>query len=348
MQTKNTPLSASRIKTLQTCSMLYKAKYASKIPDKQNEGSLKGSVIHLVLECLGNPRHKKHFNQIVAAQDTFGSLAVKRLVLKHAKRDKIDDFENVDLINKMTLEAINYDFFGDKIGKPTESISEKDFDINVSENGKDFRILGFIDKLFLFKRKKLAIIRDFKSSKSVFTGEDISDNMQNLMYCLAVKYLYPEYIKRKMEFLFLKFPLDGEGLIEMDEIDLDELEGFELFLTQVQRTINNFNDETAVSNLAYNKGYGGEGFTGKVVCGRDSFKGQLKKDGTPFYSCPAKWPFDYFVLLDEENKIIASAHTREELIKKQIPDKISYIEERSWLGCPAWQKKKVDNSDFWL
>ena len=31
----------------------------------------------------------------------------------------------------MTVEGLNYDFFGDKNGKPTESISEKDFDIKV-------------------------------------------------------------------------------------------------------------------------------------------------------------------------------------------------------------------------
>ena len=120
------------------------------------------------------------------------------MVTAYAKKYEIDDFENLDLINQMTVEGLNYDFFGDKNGKPTESISEKDFDIKVSEGDKDYRILGFIDKLFLFKRKKEAIIRDFKTSKRIFSGKDYTYNMQHLMYCLDVKYLYPEYLKRTM------------------------------------------------------------------------------------------------------------------------------------------------------
>lgn len=347
MVTKNVPLSASRIKTLQTCSYLYFGKYILKTPDSQNEGSLRGGILHTIFECLGNPRHKKHYNSIVTLQDVSASPVVERLLLKYAKKNKIDDFENLDSMNSMLLEGLNYDFFGEKFGKPTESISEKDFDINIDENGKKYRILGFIDKLFLFKKKKLAVIRDFKSSKAIFSGEDISDNMQNLMYCLAVKYLYPEFLKRKMEFLFLKFPLNDNGLVEMEEIDSDELEGFEMFLTAVQKTINNFNEQTALSNLAYDKGYS-SGFTGKTVCGRASYKGQLKKDGNLMWYCPLKFAFDYFVLLDEENKIIASSYLEDELIKKQNSERISKIEKRKFDGCPAWNKKSVDNYDPFL
>ena len=90
------------------------------------------------------------------------------MIEAYAKKHNIDDFENMDLINQMTVEGLNYDFFGDKNGKPTNSISEKDFDISVNEQGKNYRILGFIDKLFLFKRKKTALIRDFKTSKQIF------------------------------------------------------------------------------------------------------------------------------------------------------------------------------------
>lgn len=345
----NIPLSASRIKTLQSCSWVYYARYILKTPDTQNEGSARGGVIHTIFEVLGNPRHKKHFKKIVILQDIAASAPVERLVLKLAKKSGVSDFENLDLINKMILEGLNYDFYGEKNGKPTEAISEKDFDLNINQDGKNFRILGFIDKLFLFKKKKLAIIRDFKSSKSVFTGEDLSDNMQNLMYCLAVKYLYPEYLKRKMEFLFLKFDLNKEGLVEMEEIDSDELDGFEMFLTQVQKTINNFNEETAVSNMAYDKGFV-DGFAGRTMCGRAKYQGQLKKDGTPMWECSLKRPFDYYVLLNPDGKIIASAFTQEELIKKQLPEKPSKIEKRAYGGCPRFnfEKKSVDNYDPFL
>ena len=67
-----------------------------------------------------------------------------------------------------------------------------------------YKIRGFIDKLFLYKRKKFAIIRDFKTSKEVFKGKDQTDNLQDLMYSLAVKNLFPEYSERVSEFLFLQ------------------------------------------------------------------------------------------------------------------------------------------------
>ena len=65
----------------------------------------------------------------------------------------------------------------------------------------------FIDKLFLYKDKSFALIRDFKSSKQVFKGKEVTDNLQHLMYSLAVKHMYPEFKTRESEFLFLKFDL---------------------------------------------------------------------------------------------------------------------------------------------
>ena len=59
------------------------------------------------------------------------------MIEAYAKKHNIDDFENLDLINQMTVEGLNCDFFGDKDGKPTKSISEKDFDIVVNEDGKN-------------------------------------------------------------------------------------------------------------------------------------------------------------------------------------------------------------------
>ena len=51
---ENKPLSASRIKTLQTCSWQYWCKYHLKLPDKSNHGSLRGTICHAIFENLGN------------------------------------------------------------------------------------------------------------------------------------------------------------------------------------------------------------------------------------------------------------------------------------------------------
>jgi len=345
VESENKPLSASRIKTLQTCTWQYWSKYHLRLPDKSNHGSLRGTICHAVFENLGNPRHRKHYKAIIKAQDINASPPIKRMVEAYAKKYEISDFENMDLINKMTVEGLNFDFFGDTDGKPTEAISEKDFDISVNEDGKNYRILGFIDKLFLFKRKKTAVIRDFKTSKSIFEGKEYTDNMQDFMYCLAVKYLYPEYLKRKMEFLFLKFELDGEGYLEMEPLDDIDLEGFEYFLTEIQSVINNFNEKAAISGLAWDKGYPKkeDGFAGRIVCGRADYVGQLKKNGDLMWHCPFKFPFSYFTLLDEEGNFMKSSYEQSDLQELLDDGKGSSIEKRKYAGCPAFSFDKTED-----
>ena len=337
-ESNNKPLSASRIKTLQTCSWQYWCKYHLKLPDKTNHGALRGTICHAIFENLGNPRHKHHFDKIVKAQDINVSPPIKRMVESYAKKFNISDFENLDMINKMTIEGLNYDFFGMNNGKPTEAISEKDFDININQDGKHYRMLGFIDKLFLFKKKKMAIIRDFKTSKSIFEGKEYTDNMQDFMYCLAVKYLYPEYLQRRMEFLFLKFDCKNEGMLEMAPLDDIDLDGFEYFLTEVQQVINNFDEKSAIANLAWDKGFPQkeDGFSGKIVCGRADYTGQLKKDGSLMWHCPFKFKFDYYVLFDCNNEPIKSAYEKQELENLKRQHKDSNIKKMHYSGCPAF------------
>jgi hypothetical protein len=249
----------------------------------------------------------------------------------------------------MTLCGLNFDFFGDRNGKPTESISEQKFDIDVSNGDINYRMLGFIDKLFLFKRKKLAIIRDFKTSKQVFKGKDIEENIQHLMYCLAVKHLYPEYVKRDMEFLFLQFNMDGDGYLKMDATEDCELDGLEMFLTEIQTLINNFDDEAAVKNLAYDMGYEKEGFAGRIVCGRASYHGQLKKDGNPMWKCAFKLPFDYYHLVDKEGNFISSGFTKEELSAQQEANTDSKIIKKHYEGCPRFRpNNSFSNNDVFI
>ena len=187
-----TPLSASRIKTAQSCSWLYWCKYKLKLPDKSNDGARRGSICHLVFEVLGAKGRKKYYNKILKSQDVFSVPSIKRLILKHAVREGIDDSENVELMKDMIFNGLSYDFFGRDSGKPTEEYSEKDFDIIKNDGDIKYKIRGFIDKLFLYKKKKFAIIRDFKTSKEVFKGKDQTDNLQDHMYSLAVKNLFPE------------------------------------------------------------------------------------------------------------------------------------------------------------
>lgn len=354
-----TRLSASRIKTAESCSWLYWCKYKLKLPDASNDGASRGTICHLILELLCLPSRKKYYNKIIKSNTIFCVPSVSRLVNIWAKRLEVSDPENMELIDFMTVNGLRYDYFGQLSGKVDKAFSEKDFHIIVKDEdrGIKYRINGFIDKLFLYKNKKLAIIRDFKTSKKVFEGKEIDDNLQDLIYSLAVKHLYPDYSTRQSEFIFLKFDLepdllgsDGKGVLKMQPLSNEELEGFEYQLTDWQNYIDDFDEESAHSDFACDK-YGGQfppseaGFCGKLQCGFATYPGQLKKDGSVMWHCPFKFSFDYLALKNKDGiiKKTCKIEDKEELLLSQ--EEGDYIEELSYDGCPKHTQTSSNESD---
>ena len=331
-------LSASRIKTAQSCSWLYWAKYKLKLPDRGNEGASRGTVCHEVFEFLGDKKNKKDFDKIIEKQDIFASKKVKDLVLTLAVEEGVGDEANLNLIKVMTLNGLNYDFFGQEFGKITEEFSEKDFDFDVQNENLNYKIKGFIDKLFIYGDK--AIIRDFKSSKEVFKGKDLEDNMQDLMYTLAVKKMFPQVKELYSEFLFLKFNLKDKGCIKMPSVSDEELKGFEEYLTHVQTYLDNFSERAAKYNMAAKADYPKDNsFGGPLMCGRAK-KGELKKDGTPAWCCSAKYDLKYYHIKDEEDKIIDSCFIQDlTKYKEKYKDKKVKFDLFEYEGCPAFLKK---------
>ena len=330
-------LSASRLKTAKTCSWLYWSKYNLKLPDKTNEGAARGSICHLIFECLGNKRHKGTYKKIVKANDIFVSPAVKRLVLKHAERLGVADQENVELINTMTLAGLAYDFFGTKQGKLDEEHSEYEFDLHIKDKEKDYYIKGFIDKLFLYKKNNSAVIRDFKTSKQVFKGEEVTKNLQDYIYSLAVRYLFPDYKNRHSEFLFLKFDLKGKGGVQMKKLSDRILNKFEIELTKSQVYLDNFSLRHAKGSYAADKPRPTDGsFGGQIVCGFAKFKGQLKKDGKPMWHCAYKFPFDYYALCDKKDKVLQTAFPEDYHVLVSKRSKGDSIKKMHYSGCPRW------------
>ena len=228
---------------------------------------------------------------------------------------------------------------------------EEAFDIEVSNDKYSYRIRGFIDKLFLYKENSYALIRDFKSSKQVFKGKKVTDNMQDLMYSLAVSHLYPEYNNRQSEFLFLKFDLSkdmfntpGNGVLRMEPISDEELSGFQYELTEYQKKIDNFNEDDAHSHFAGDQGYPSDGsFGGPLMCGKDGYKisrGEpvLDDNGEPIkaYICAFRKPFNYYALINKDGKVLKTSFEddKEDLIKIQEPDQ--EIKLMEYHGCPYW------------
>jgi len=330
-------LSASRLKTAKTCSWLYWAKYHLKLPDKSNDGASRGSICHLIFECLGHTRHRPKVKKIIRHKDIFIFPSIKRLVYNQANKLNVSDNDNVNLIKEMILAGLSYDFFGSKRTKPTEEHSEYEFDLHIKNEEKDYCIKGFIDKLFLYKKNKSAIIRDFKTSKQVFKGEDETKNLQDYIYCLAVRNLFPEYKNRRSEFLFLKFDLNGKGNMTMKKLTDSKLSKFEIDLTKSQVYLENFGEKQARAAYAADKPRPKDGsFTGQIVCGFAKYRGQLKKDGNLMWHCVYKFPFDYYALCDEEGKIIKTAFPENYYLLTQQRKGNQIIKKMHYQGCPRW------------
>jgi hypothetical protein len=335
-----TILSASKIKTLKSCSWLFWAKYKLLVPDTTNSGALIGSIAHCVFECLGKSRHHKHYDIIIKKNNCFASKAIKRLVLKHAKRDNVDSKEQITLIKSMILNGLKHDFHGQTLGDPIESISEFEFDIHHKEESDEFKLKGFIDKLFIYKQ--IALVRDFKSNKKAFAGKEASENIQDYLYTLAVKKLFPHIKEIKMEFVFIK-----DGVLDGSEENLDgiamimapkshhEMVGFASELTEIQKYADNFNEKTALSNLAAKAPFPKDGsFSGPLLCGFAKYPGQIKKDGSPMWHCSMKFAMDFFSLYNEKGEVVKSAFTEEELIKLKKENFV--IKKQKYKGCPAF------------
>jgi hypothetical protein len=361
-ETEMTKLSASRIKTAESCSWVYWCKYKLNLPDTGNDGSSRGTICHLILELLCEPRRTDYYNKIIKENTIFCIPSIKRLVETWAKRLEVFDPDNISLIDSMTVNGLQHDYFGNATGELDEAFSEKDFSIIVDKDDIRYSIRGFIDKLFLYKKEKIAIIRDFKTSKKVYDGKEAEDNLQDLFYSLAVKHMFPEYKSRQSEFLFLKFDLSpdllgesGKGVLRMAPLSDDELEGFEYQLTEWQNYIDGFDEDAAVSNFAVDQYEGkfppsSHGFCGKLQCGnqgRTGYPGQLKKDGSVMWHCPFKFEFDYWRLEDSKGNFKRSAHLNRKEDLERVQSKGDVIKKLHYDGCPRHnQSASAEKDEF--
>jgi ATP-dependent helicase/DNAse subunit B len=309
-------LSASKIKTLQTCSYLYYCKYVLKLPDVTNSGASRGLCAHTVLECMVNPRHKKHFYLM---EQGVMPPSIERLILKHARALNVADPDNMTMIREMISTAIKNDFycFGAK-----ELRAEDEFRLE-SEN---YIINGFIDKTAIYPDR--IEIWDYKTSKAKFSKEEIAANLQVLMYSLAV-YKQQKRIPH-VKFLFLRFP--KSPIQEAKKCTKLELKGFEAYLTEIAKYLANFDETKAKLD------YAADDQERMWLCGRNNYEGKLKKDGTVMWGCQFKFAFDYYAIYDKEGKLL---YTSKEFVK--VKDGQT-IKKQKYLGCPRHQKGNYSNT----
>ena len=306
-------LSASRIKTLETCSWVYWLNYHAKVPQSQNDGALRGTICHTIFELLLNKRHLKNYKRVIKKNSIDGDEAIARLVKKLAKQVDLKE-DNYKLLNDMILVGLKNDFFGEggEIVKP-----EYAFDI-VNEEPK-YHIKGFIDKPIKIK-KEMHII-DYKSSKYKFRGDDLEANIQAMMYSLASKKLWPK-LKPIVKFLFLRFPKQPIQELTFDD---NQLKGFEHYLQHINEYVNNFDENSAQANFAV------DSVKNKWMCQVGGWK------------CPYKDPYEYYIKVNNKGEIVETS------LQNNFKDIKGFkVETRKYEGCPKFNNKSISKDDDFL
>lgn len=314
-------LSASRLDTFLNCSALYAAKYLYKLPDNGNSGSSRGLTAHRIFEILANKKHKRRVNKVIKKNTCKEDTGLWRLINVLARKNKVGDEENLNLIDEFIVTGLMCDFYGD--AKTKEILIEKEFDFEYEEGGICIRLKGFIDKLLLKSYKDTLVVEleDFKSSKEKFKKDKILLNHQARFYQISViKYLFPEFKLRSFKFIFLKFRDDP--IQEAVLIDENEMYGYMLWLTEINKQLNQFNEFDIPNN------YAALDPAKKWLCGREG----IKKDGTTMFLCGCRNPLKYWVV-KKDNIIIKSS------FNKDIPlDKDEVMEEATYGGCSFYYK----------
>lgn len=299
-------LSASRIKTLETCSWVYWNNYHAKVPQTQNDGALRGTICHTIFELLLNSKHKKHYNKIIKKNSIKGSEAVTRLVKKLKAKAGLDQ-SNFEILDQMITVGLKHDFFGEggEIVKP-------EYPFEIKNDAPKYHIKGFMDKP-IKKEKEMHII-DYKSSKYKFRGDDLEANIQAMMYSLASLKIWPK-LKPIVKFLFLRFPRQPIQELSFTE---DQIKGFEYYLEHINHYINNFDQEAAKANFA------ADNDKNKWMCQIGGWK------------CPYKDSYDYYVKLNDKDEIVESNFDGNFKDLKGFT-----VEKRTYSGCPRFNSNNI-------
>jgi len=333
-------ISASRLKTFESCSWMYFCKYVLKMPDKGNKGANKGSICHVVYECLwkkGRAERKKYIKNLIKRQTIEAIPSIARLVRRQIKQYEFLETADFGHISEMIIKGVSQEgFLPDS--KIYEYETEGEFKIDIG----NVTIGGFIDGFIKNKKTGEVIIRDYKSSKKRFTPKEINYNVQALTYALATYKLHG--VIPSSEFWFVQHGNIGrknfdEPLVQsVREYSLEELQGFEAYLNGLAPTMRNYNESIGKENFAWDKGYpkDEEGFTKKLLCAPfNQEKHQLKKDGTPMWYCPFKYDSEYYQVL-KDGVVIDRAFKKEELENKYNDNKNCSIVKKYYDGCPKF------------
>lgn len=330
-------LSASKIKTLESCAWKYWCTYHLNLPRSSNDGAARGTACHLALEVLLNPRHRPKIDKILESNTIEAIPSLAKLVKKNLCQSGYYNEENYEMCDEMILVGLKCDFLGQEGGE----INEPEKEFFLENEDPEYKLLGFMDKPVEYKDDKKVVIVDYKSSKQKFSKSEQEFNVQALSYILAARKVWPDIKEASIEFQFLKFP--EQPIMEVTATEA-EINGFEKWLGHIYQMVKNFKEPTLDDENNFAKFHPrptkDEGFKGPLNCGFAQYPGHLKKDGNPMWHCEHKFAYDYYALINEEGKTLKTSKDEEDLDSSK-----GKIVKKRYDGCPAWPQQK-DDFDF--
>jgi len=255
-------------------------------------------------------KHLKHYKKVLKSGELKGSPVVDRYVKTYLRKEGALTEENYEMCDNMIQVGLRSDFFGEG-GKLLDP--EIYFEIKENQDGIDYFALGYIDKIILYEEQKIVKIVDYKSSKSKFRGEELTSNVQAMIYSLAAKERWPDY-EPVVDFVFLRFPKSPIQTLRFTD---EQLNGFKHFLTHFYGILNNFDEKMGHNNFAIDGG-----FKTKWLCGPT-------KSG---WECPVKNELTYYALVDKNtDKILKTSFEPDIPIKEN-----TVLQKRVYSGCPKF------------
>ena len=333
-QLKNKPLylSASKIKTYSSCSWQYYASYNLKIPQSGNSGASRGTVVHNLFELIAKSKHNHFIQKIWLAGNPEKIPAVKRFLERQFKNQKLDKLEQVKPIKvkygnknnwesvcEMVMTTLKFEFLSEKNQKIIHS--EYEFDI-VNESPK-YAVRGFIDRLSEEDNGSTLKILDYKSSSKKFKGEEEESNIQAMIYSLVARKIWKNYDKYKASFFFMRFPEDPYQNNEFTDRELDGLEHYLEYITEI---LQNINEDSAKDNMA----------------SKDKEKSWLCGRGK--WVCPYRDKLTFFKVVDNsktgKDSEISSYLKKDDAENKAKQNQDWSVQVTDYAGCPAFKKSQ--------
>lgn len=266
MSRRSIRVSASRLKTLNECSLKFHYQEVEWLPQSTHWKTKVGSVTHLVFECMMNqcrPKRVALFRRIMEEADPrlmWDNPALIRFIQWQLRREGIADRASVaDIITLVEVAwlGLRPHFTTEVDSKltytpPPRFINEHRFQITLSSGAV---ISGFIDLLLVWPDR--AVVIDLKSQAAKFPQAELPSNVQAALYSL-VCYREEGFIPA-VEFVMLRHPPGPRSpfkhIQRVEPPNTAVLAGLEAYVDTMYARVNAFTLEDAYSNASIDNSY---------------------------------------------------------------------------------------------